>query len=349
MADADTSADSGTGMTVSQAASVFSTILDREDGTQTAQKPKKQPEADETSEEEAHASSDADETPDETEDEADEADAEDEDGAADEDGSEEDEGDGEPLPDTTEVTVEIDGKTEKVTLKELRNGYLRTADYTRKTQQLAEQRRALEPEFAAVREERAHYAAILPALAQQLQELQKAQTPDMDRLWAEDPIEWVRQNALKEEREKRLAAVQQEQARLQAVAAKEQQNALAQHVASQREELQKLVPEARDKAKWDALRPKIREYAVSIGFTEEEVKSTYDARAVAALVKAMRYDELMTKKPRPVTAKAPASAPQQAATPARKHTELSKARMRLAKTGSTRDAAAVFAKIPGLI
>ena len=346
MADADTSADSGTGMTVSQAASVFSSILAREDGEPVAEKPKKRAEAEDTSEEEAHASEEADETPDEAEAEE----AEDEDGAADEDGSdEEEEGDAAPLPDTAKVTVEIDGKAQEVTVQELKSGYLRQADYTRKTQQLAEQRRALEPEMHAVREERAHYAAILPALAQQLQELQKAQTPDMDRLWAEDPIEWVRQNALKEEREKRLAAVQQEQARLQQMTAREQQAALAQHVAGQREELQKLVPEARDKAKWDALRPKIREYAVSIGFTEEEVKQTYDARAVAALVKAMRYDELMTNKPKAVTPKAPTSAPQQAATPARKHTDLSKARMRLAKTGSVRDAAAVFAKIPGLI
>jgi hypothetical protein len=346
MADADTSADSGTGMTVSQAASVFSSILDREDGTPASEKPKKQAEADEPSDEEAHASDDADETPNEAE--ADEA--EDEDGAAEEDGSEDEEEDeAATLPDTAEVTVEIDGKATKVTVQELRNGYLRQSDYTRKTQQLAEQRKALEPEFHAVREERAHYAAILPALAQQLQELQKAQTPDMDRLWAEDPIEWVRQNALIEQREKRLAAVQQEQARLQQMAAREQQTALARHVESQREELQKLVPEARDKAKWDALRPKIRDYATSIGFSEEEVKSTYDARAVAALVKAMRYDELMSNKPKPVTAKAPTSAPSQAAAPTRKHTDLGKARMRLAKTGSVRDAAAVFAKIPGLI
>ena len=345
MPGGDTSADSGTAMTVSEAASVFSSILDREDGTPAAEKPKKQAEADEPSDEEAHASSDADETPDEAEAEE----AEDEDGAAEEDGSEDEEDEAAPLPDTAKVTVEIDGKAQEVTVQELKNGYLRQSDYTRKTQQLAEQRKALEPEMHAVREERAHYAAILPALAQQLQELQRTQTPDMDRLWAEDPIEWVRQNALNEQREKRLAAVQAEQARLQQMAAREQQTALARHVEGQREELQKLVPEARDKAKWDALRPKIRDYATSIGFSEEEVRSTYDARAVAALVKAMRYDELMSNKPKPVTAKAPTSAPQQAATPARKHTDLSKARMRLAKTGSVRDAAAVFAKIPGLI
>ncbi len=43
---------------------------------------------------------------------------------------------------TKPITVEIDGK--EVTIEELKNGYLRQADYTRKTQQLANQRRELE-------------------------------------------------------------------------------------------------------------------------------------------------------------------------------------------------------------
>ena len=43
---------------------------------------------------------------------------------------------------TKPITVEIDGK--EVTIEELKNGYLRQADYTRKTQQLANQRREFE-------------------------------------------------------------------------------------------------------------------------------------------------------------------------------------------------------------
>jgi stringent starvation protein B len=62
MADGDTSTDSGTAMTVSEAASVFSSILAREDGQPVAEKPKKQVEASEPSDEEADASDEVDET-----------------------------------------------------------------------------------------------------------------------------------------------------------------------------------------------------------------------------------------------------------------------------------------------
>lgn len=49
---------------------------------------------------------------------------------------------------TPETTVPIDGHGE-VTVAELTNGYLRQADYTKKTQELAEQRKAFEAESAA--------------------------------------------------------------------------------------------------------------------------------------------------------------------------------------------------------
>lgn len=46
------------------------------------------------------------------------------------------------VEETKPITVEIDGK--EVTIEELKNGYLRQADYTRKTQQLANQRKEFE-------------------------------------------------------------------------------------------------------------------------------------------------------------------------------------------------------------
>ena len=46
------------------------------------------------------------------------------------------------VEETKPITVEIDGK--EVAIEELKNGYLRQADYTRKTQQLANQRKEVE-------------------------------------------------------------------------------------------------------------------------------------------------------------------------------------------------------------
>jgi hypothetical protein len=106
-------------------------------------------------------------------------------------------------------TVKIDGKEEAVPLDELLKGYQRTADYTRKTQALAEQRKAAEAELNAVREERATYSQLLTALQQQLQQQQESPV-DMERLYREDPIEWVRQTELARQRSEKLAASQAE-------------------------------------------------------------------------------------------------------------------------------------------
>src|SRR5262245_38393081 len=52
----------------------------------------------------------------------------------------------EPLHDVT-----VDGRTQRVTLDELRRGYSRQQDYSRKTAALAEQRRAAETERARLK------------------------------------------------------------------------------------------------------------------------------------------------------------------------------------------------------
>lgn len=50
------------------------------------------------------------------------------------------------MSDDTPVEIDIDGKKETVTLGELRGGYMRHADYTRKSQEVAEMRKKFETE-----------------------------------------------------------------------------------------------------------------------------------------------------------------------------------------------------------
>jgi len=47
------------------------------------------------------------------------------------------------MSDDTPVEVEIDGKKETITLGELRSGYMRQSDYTRKSQEVAEMKKSL--------------------------------------------------------------------------------------------------------------------------------------------------------------------------------------------------------------
>lgn len=52
-----------------------------------------------------------------------------------------------PQPEPQKFTVKVNGVDQEVTLDELRNGYMMHADYTRKSQALAEERRRLEAQY----------------------------------------------------------------------------------------------------------------------------------------------------------------------------------------------------------
>jgi hypothetical protein len=331
---ADTS-EQGTGLDA--AAQAFERILDREDGT--PERPKKVPAAEAPAKAEAaSADDDADETPEEATDEEAEDDAAEDDSDAEEEDAEE--GDDEPQQ---KVTVKIDGKTEELPLDEVVKGYQRQADYSRKTEALARDKQSFfEQEVVPVREERQQYATLLSALEQQLSALAQSE-PDWDRLWQDDPIEWVKQRELKKDRETRISAARFEQDRLQRQTAEENIRQHQSMLQQERAKLAELVPEAADKAKWEGLRVKLREFGAKAGYAPEEIAQAYDARAIALMVKAMKYDELMSaKKPTPTPRAAIPAVQQGKAVAPKAVTQHTRNKQRLAKTGKLSDAAAVF-------
>lgn len=248
--------------------------------------------------------------------------------------------DAEPEPKL--YTVKIDGKEQQVTLDEALKGYQRQVDYSRKTEALSKNRKEFEAERQAVMTERAQYAQLLTALQSQLQQLQP-QEPNWEELYRSDPFEYVRQKDLHRERQEKLAAVNYETQRLQSVQAQEQQAALAKLVEDNRAKLHETIPSWKDSKKWEADRAKILEYGKGLGFTDEELNSTYDHRAVVALYKAMQYDALLKNQPKPLAAKGPktVSAGSAASTP-KPTTEYTRAKQRLAKTGRVADAASLM-------
>jgi hypothetical protein len=242
--------------------------------------------------------------------------------------------------------VKVDGEEVEVPLDELLKGYSRTADYTRKTQAIAEARRQAEAEAAAAREERQRYAQTLEVLDAQLRTLQPPDI-DWDRLYKENPVEWVRQREIHRTRQEQAGWVQAQRAALIQKQQEEEQIEQAQTLEVERAKLFEALPEWRDAEKARSEKAKIVSYATEkLGFTTEEISDIYDARAVVALRKAMLFDELMSKrdqmrpkimqKAKPMKAGA-ASAPQSSKVVASKA-----ALSRLANSGSHRDAAAVF-------
>jgi hypothetical protein len=338
----DTSSDTGSFDT---AVAAFEQILDREDAATTDQ-PKRKPERKEAEgdEPEALTADPEDETADDDDADAEEADSDDDEGAeeeADADAEDDDEGDEDP---DRLVTVKIDGKTQKIKLSEAIAGYQRQADYSRKTEALASERKAIEAEVAAVRQERGQYAYLLENLAKQL-DTAAAREPDWERLKAEDPVEFAVKRLEWQEMTERRRAIHAEQQRLQVTAAREAQQAFKSTVEAERAKLHEAIPAWKDEKRWAKDRVAIREYGQKLGFTEEELTGAADSRAIVALYKAMKFDQLAEKKPVPVrpSANAPRPLPTGSANkPPARVTERIKAEKRLAKTGSVDDAAKFF-------
>jgi len=239
-------------------------------------------------------------------------------------------------------TVKVDGKEVAVTLDELQKGYSRTQDYTRKTQQIAEVRKQVEQETQAVRAERGQYAQLLGALQAQLQ----ASEPqvDLDRLYNEDPIEWVRQKEVLRERQEKAYAIQAEQQRLIQLSQQEQQQSMQQHLESQKDALLAALPEWKDPKKAKLEKAMLIESAKSAGFSDEDLKSVYDHRLVLLLRKAALFDQMVSKRQgiKPVVNNGPRPAKPGAAGRVSTTTESVRAKQRLAKTGRIDDAASAI-------
>ena len=241
-------------------------------------------------------------------------------------------------------SVKIDGTEVEVTLDELQKGYSRTLDYTRKTQQIAEVRKQAEGELQAVRAEREQYSQLLSALEAQVQQAAQPNI-DWDRLYNEDPIEWVRQREVMRDNQDRAAAIQSEKQRLSQLSQQEQAQFMQQKLQQEQEALLAAIPDWKDAEKAKAEKTLLVEFGQKIGFTPEELKSVVDHRAVLMLRKAALYDQMMSKRGniKPVTNNGPRPAKPGAAGRVSNSTESVRAQQRVAKTGRVDDAAnAIF-------
>jgi len=203
----------------------------------------------------------------------------------------------EAVEESPKYRVRANGEELEVSLDELLNGYSRTADYQKKTQSLAEQRKAVEVERSKIAETakvRDTYAQRLQVIEQMLQ--QQSGTEDLSQLRENDPIGYALAVADRSEKEKQIYAIRAERQRVQQEQAQQQSQVLQSHVQQEQQKLVDLIPEFKDEAKAEVIRRDIRVYAKSIGFSDQELSQVYDSRAVTALYKSMMYDKLVAGK-----------------------------------------------------
>lgn len=192
------------------------------------------------------------------------------------------EGDG---PDTFELDLDGEVHTLPVALK---GAFLRQADYTRKTQDLAEQRRAMDAERATLAQAaRAHRSASadqirLAALDDQLEDFRDV---DWDAFAAQAPNEarvaWAAFQRMAEARGRLAYAVTHHGQRRELEAAREAAEAMAEAGRQLSREIEGWSPE---------VAAKLVEYALAFGVTREELAQAADPRLWKLLHKAQQAD-----------------------------------------------------------
>jgi hypothetical protein len=249
----------------------------------------------------------------------------------------------EELPQTFKVKAA--GEEKDVTLDELIKGYQLGADYTKKTTEVAEQRKVVEAERKAIEE--AKYAR--DTYAQRLQAIEEfivSQTPneDLNYLKENDPIGYAVKVAELSEKKEQLNAIRAEQYRIAEMQQSENARAMQERVAQEAQKLTQVLPEFSDPAKGENLRSEIRNYGKSLGFTDAELSNVYDSRHVVTLHKAMMYDKL--QKSKPAVTKKVSEAPKMlkaGSSTGNNNTEtIKKQKAQLQTSGRVKDAAALF-------
>lgn len=248
------------------------------------------------------------------------------------------------------VTIEVDGKPVTLNKAELADYYkngLRQADYTKKTMEAAETRKAAEAEIAKAQAERQEYATNLQKFAAQLEgALAEQQKIDWNQLLESDPVEYLKQQHLFQQRQAAYQQNLQQQQAIQAQFQAESAKQLQSFIQSQQQELLAKLPDWKDPAKAQAEKAALSKYLVEQGFDEQSVAGITDHKAVILGRKAMLYDAMMAKAN--AAAKKVSAAPQRVVRSGVGESPRidgrSQAMQRLGKSGRVEDAAAVFAQ-----
>ena len=218
-------------------------------------------------------------------------------------------------------TVRVNGEDIDVTLAAALKGYQREADYTRKTQKVSEDRKALDAdiaEFQAVKNEtlvaRDRYLESLKAIAAHEQQ-QMGQEPDWstlkDQMDAKDFALAMQNWNQKKENTQRINAEAQ---RVQREKDAENAQAMQTHLANEAALMLQKIPGWGDEKgppteRMKTEREELVAHAKTMGFTDEEIAGAADHRSILLLHDSLRLKKLLEKNPeaKKKVAKAPKS------------------------------------------
>ena len=214
--------------------------------------------------------------------------------------AEDDEGTDEEAEEDLLYAVTVNGAEQEVSLDELMKGYSRQSDYTRKTQEVSEQRKEFDAmkqnmvqEYRQIQAERQQYAQALQSLMEgNMSGIDKFANVDWEVLKETDPIEYVTRKEEFREAQEKVQNLQREQHMAQQRHHAQSQNEHRQMLQQETTALVTALPDWGDSGKQPAIAKNIRSYATENGFTKEELDSLVDHRSILVLLKAQKYDQL---------------------------------------------------------
>ena len=252
----------------------------------------------ETPETEEAQPTEEEESTEETQDESleEESEEEEEAGEAEEESEESDE----EVKEELLYAVTVNGEEQEVTLEELTKGYSRQSDYTRKTQEIANNRKGMESlqqqynsEISQIQQERQQYLESLnQIISNTASGLDKFVNVDWNDLKESDPLEYVTKREEFREAQEQVQAMQQEHYVAQQRQSQDIQRFRTKALQEEHGKLVSVLPDWAEPEKQKKIVSEIRSYASGQGFSDEELNSLVDHRSLLVLMKAQKYDKL---------------------------------------------------------
>ena len=203
--------------------------------------------------------------------------------------------DAEPTPEIETYEVKIDGKVERHTLDELRNGYSRTEAFTRKSMALAEERKAFEADRVQAREVRDEYAAALDKIGAALDSMLPAEPDWEERKRVLPPDQYAAEYTDHQRLAQKRRVVADEQRRVKEEQLRESLAHRQQLLVGEGEKLVAAIPAWSDPAKRTEEFGHVVTYLRDMGYSPEQIEAIDDHRVVLVARKAMAFDKLQAE------------------------------------------------------
>lgn len=232
------------------------------------------------------------------------------------------------------------------TIADLKQGSLRQADYTRKTQETSELRKQAESQSTAFKQREQQLAQQAEYVTGLIQAIIPKE-PDA-ALLDTDPLAYMKAKSDFEQWGKHLTYLQQQQQQSSQTKQAEAQKAAKDKAAAEWNALTEKVPDLKDQTKANAFGQKLLAHAKAYGFSEEETRSILpqDHRFALMARDAIKWRELQASKPKvqqKVEGRPPVQKGGKRSSPSESRArQASEALTQLRKTGSVEDATRAY-------